>query len=51
VIARGYAVLTDRESGTVVNSVQGISTGDRLQAQLSDGSLDCIVEKTRRTRD
>ena len=51
VIARGYAVLTDRESGTVVNSVQGISTGDRLQAQLRDGSLDCIVEKTRRTRD
>jgi exodeoxyribonuclease VII large subunit len=47
VIARGYAVLSDRESGAVVNSVQGISDGDHLRAQLRDGSLDCIVEKVR----
>jgi len=44
VIARGYAVLTDPASGTVVTSVDQVERGDHLQAQLRDGKLECIVD-------
>jgi len=44
VIARGYTVLTFRDSGTVISSVGQVARGDRVEAQLSDGLLDCIVE-------
>jgi len=44
VIARGYAVLTDPASARVVTSVDQVEPGDRLQAQLRDGKLECLVE-------
>jgi len=47
VIARGYAVLTSGESGTVISSVEQVDEGDRVEAQLKDGKLDCIVNSVR----
>ena len=44
VIGRGYAVLTQRDSGVVVSSVKQVASGERVDAQLSDGKLRCIVE-------
>jgi len=44
VIARGYAVLTSRESGSVICSVSQVAGGDRVDAQLKDGKLRCIVD-------
>ena len=47
VIARGYAVLTSSDSGAVISSVTQVAGGDRVDAQLKDGKLDCIVESVR----
>jgi exodeoxyribonuclease VII large subunit len=44
VIARGYAVLTEPKSGAVVSSVRQLAPGDRLEAQLRDGKLECTVD-------
>jgi len=44
VIARGYAVLTEPATGTVVSSVGQVERGDRLQAQLRDGMLECTID-------
>jgi len=44
VIARGYAVLTDKASGKVVTSVDQVEPGDRLQARIRDGNLECTVD-------
>jgi exodeoxyribonuclease VII large subunit len=44
VIARGYAVITEPESGTVISSVRQVQRGDRVQAQIRDGKLDCVVK-------
>ena len=47
VIARGYAVLTEPASGAVVTSVNQVERGDRLQAQLRDGRLECVVDSVK----
>ena len=47
VIARGYAVLTSHESGSVICSVSQVASGDRVDAQLKDGNLQCIVDSVR----
>jgi len=47
VIARGYAVLTSSDSGAVISSVTQVAGGDRVDAQLKDGKLDCIVDSVR----
>jgi exodeoxyribonuclease VII large subunit len=44
VIARGYAVLTAPDSGAVISSVRQVKSGDRLDAQLTDGKLHCTVD-------
>ena len=44
VIARGYAVLTAADSGAVISSVKQVNSGDRLDAQLTDGKLHCTVD-------
>ena len=48
-LGRGYAVVTDSASGTVVSSVSGVEPGDGVTAQLSDGLLDCTVTGKRET--
>jgi exonuclease VII large subunit len=45
-LERGFAILYDPD-GRHVRSINQVSPGDRLQAQLSDGSLSAQVEETR----
>lgn len=43
-LQRGYAILQDPESGTVVRSIEQTASGQRLRARLADGSIDVRVE-------
>ncbi|MCC6163212.1 MAG: exodeoxyribonuclease VII large subunit [Acidobacteria bacterium] len=45
-LARGYAICWDTPGQTVVRSVAGVSTGDRVHVQVSDGMLQCDVAAT-----
>jgi len=38
--------ITQEEDQTVVRSVAGVSTGDRVHVQVSDGMLQCDVAAT-----
>lgn len=42
-VARGYALVT-REDGTLVRSVAQVQPGDKVKAQLTDGTLKLKVE-------
>ena len=46
VLGRGYAIAR-REDGQLMDSVQEVDVGDRFELRLSDGFLDCLVEKKR----
>jgi len=46
VLARGYAIVKN-ESSSIVKSVSGINEGDKLDIQLSDGSIFCIVDEVK----
>lgn len=39
VLARGYTITRDAETGTVMKTIQGLTPGQRLQTDLSDGSV------------
>lgn len=43
-LARGYSILIDRESGSVVRSVSQVNQGHPLRAMLADGELDLRVD-------
>jgi exodeoxyribonuclease VII large subunit len=43
-LARGYAVVTDTDSGRVLTSTAQAETGQAVTAQLSDGRLICQVD-------
>ncbi|MDE2235673.1 MAG: exodeoxyribonuclease VII large subunit [Gammaproteobacteria bacterium] len=43
-LGRGYAILTDADSGTVIASVQAARQGQRVHARLSDGRLSARIE-------
>jgi exodeoxyribonuclease VII large subunit len=45
VLARGYAALSDSQTGAVISGVGGVSPGDSIQARLADGRLDCTVDR------
>lgn len=45
VLKRGYSITISGTTGTALRSSSGICKGDRLNILLSDGELDCIVEK------
>ena len=42
-IGRGYAVITRADTGEVVSTTDLAKPGDRIFAELSDGTLDCTV--------
>jgi len=46
-LARGYAVVTDAASGTILRKTTFVKAGQRIKARLSQGQLDCLVEKIR----
>ncbi|MCC4633389.1 exodeoxyribonuclease VII large subunit [Xanthomonas dyei] len=43
-VARGYAIVTRPADGSVVRSAADVAPGERLRAQLADGSLAVRVE-------
>jgi len=44
ILARGYVLAVDG-SGVVMKTVSGRKAGDRVSLMLSDGKLECVVEK------
>ncbi len=42
-LERGYSICYERETGMVIRSKQGISAGDMIQIQVTDGKIDSIV--------
>ena len=44
VLGRGYSIA-QKGDGTVLSSIQNTAPGDIFQLRLSDGELDCRVEK------
>ncbi|MHB8533910.1 MAG: exodeoxyribonuclease VII large subunit [Sulfuricaulis sp.] len=46
-LERGYAIVQRPDTGMVVTNVAKVKPGDRVQARLARGYLDCLVEKTR----
>lgn len=45
VLGRGFAMVTDGE-GNVVRGIGDAPVGSRVTVALSDGKLECLVEKT-----
>jgi exodeoxyribonuclease VII large subunit len=45
-IARGYAIVTEAESGAVISSVKNTEAGQSLITQLIDGQILSTVDKT-----
>ena len=43
-LERGYAIV-QRPDGAVVTDARKIKSGERVQARLARGQLDCLVEK------
>ncbi|HEX6509018.1 MAG TPA: exodeoxyribonuclease VII large subunit [Chloroflexota bacterium] len=46
ILARGYAVLTDRGTGRVVSTIAHVTPNKALRAQVSDGEFDVRTEGT-----
>ncbi len=46
ILSRGYAVLSDVETGSVVSSVESVQYGQLLRAQVSDGEFTVRTEGT-----
>ena len=44
VLGRGYAIA-QKEDGKVVSSVEDVISGDSITLRLSDGTLDCTIDK------
>ena len=49
VLTRGYAIAADSD-GNCIKSIDDISAGDRISLALSDGSAECLVEKTEKSK-
>ena len=45
-LTRGYAIVTDAESGTAISSVKGVKPKQALVTQLHDGQIHSAISKT-----
>jgi exodeoxyribonuclease VII large subunit len=45
-LARGYAIVTDAQSGTAISSVKDVKPKQRLVTQLHDGQIHSLISKT-----
>ena len=45
-LERGYAIVQRADTGAVVTNAGKVRAGQRVQARLAHGHLDCLVEKT-----
>jgi len=46
-LERGYAIVQKSASGAIITEAASVEAGERVQARLAHGCLDCLVEKTR----
>ncbi|MHB8622383.1 MAG: exodeoxyribonuclease VII large subunit [Sulfuricaulis sp.] len=46
-LERGYAIVQRLDTGTIVTTAATVQPGERVQARLAHGRLDCLVEKIR----
>jgi exodeoxyribonuclease VII large subunit len=46
-LERGYAIVQQSATGAIVTEAASVQAGERVQARLAHGYLDCLVEKTR----
>jgi exodeoxyribonuclease VII large subunit len=46
VLARGFSIVRVQPSGSVVRQASDLRVGDRLQIEMQQGSVDCLVERT-----
>ena len=46
-MGRGYAIVTEGESGEVVSSISQLETGDRISTRLKDGTFESTVATIR----
>ncbi len=46
VLARGFSITRKQSSGSVVRQASDLRVGDRLQIEMQQGSVDCLVERT-----
>lgn len=42
---RGYSITRNAATGSILTSVANLHTGDPVNTRLSDGEIDCIIEK------
>jgi len=45
-LARGYAIVTNAETGKAVSSIDGLNAKQALVTQLHDGQVHSVVNKT-----
>jgi exodeoxyribonuclease VII large subunit len=43
ILTRGYAIVTKKEQGIVVRSIEQVDDGDRIHVQVHDGDFDAEV--------
>ena len=46
-LQRGYAIVSDTKTGTVIRDASMVSKNDRIEARLARGRLQAVVDKTR----
>ncbi|MBM2838394.1 MAG: exodeoxyribonuclease large subunit [Deltaproteobacteria bacterium] len=45
ILQRGYSITTIPSSGTVVKSITDVKVGDRVGVRVTDGEMECLIEK------
>ena len=48
---RGYAILTDGDSGNLITHTNTVRSGQKLRAQIADGSIESIVNHVKKRSD
>lgn len=41
---RGYAILKEKETGSIIKDSSRLNTGDKIKAQLVDSALECTID-------
>jgi exodeoxyribonuclease VII large subunit len=44
---RGYAIVTDSETGSILHDARKVEAGARVSARLASGSIDATVTKVK----
>ncbi len=47
---RGYAMVTEQQSGRLLSDASQVRAGDKISARLASGSVDATVTKTHRNK-